>query len=439
MDGSPIVASNRTTSLHSSGTIDFSEGCLIVAIALAVFWVVDPFTLQLWRSSVTRHIPAAFVVGAVFLNAAGRLLFRPKALQELGGAFRTYFGLTLFAIFVVIGSLFARFVLGIESTFLPMGALLILGGPVNLWIIGTSNAPLALIRSITIIFVGISLLAVAANVVHTDVLVFHSLEHVVIASVAFPLLFGKKLAIRAGGAVLVVLATVAPNKLTGYIVMLMIFAWVYADELLLWAARDQDRVRGGLRICLGALAALLVAMAVLAVYQSTKSLLPDGNTVFRAHNYEMAFNRFLDSWIWGRAFAASSTDYFDVFVVNTTTQYLPTHSDPLDVLANGGLLAGIPFALGMLSIIFSGWKALRGDSPQGGSDCAALRPQLAMYFLIVVSGIPVMAFNPVLNHATLPYVYWTASAVMYALVAIQSANKEKSVLSGAALHRGTKG
>lgn len=426
---SPFVVPSRVADRRTA-TIDFTDGCLVVAIGFAVFWAVDPFTFRLWRFPITRHIPTLIVIGAVFLSVAGRLIFRPETRHELGAVFHAYLGLTLFAIFVIAGSLYGKFAHGIENTFLSMGVFLILGGPVNLWITRTSSAPLALIRSITAVFVVISLLAVAANAAQFGTVVFHSVEHVVLVSVAFPLLSSKSFIIRAGGAALVILGVVAQNKLTGYIVMLMIFAWVYADELTVWLARDADRVRAGLRMCLGAMAALLIAIAALVVYESTKSLLPGGNTVYRAHTYEMAFNRFLDSWIWGRAFAASSVDYFDLFVVNISTQYLPTHCDPLDILANGGLLAAVPFVLGLLSIISIGWKALRAGSSPGERDLEPLRPHLAMYFLIVVTGIPVMTFNPVLIQASLAYVYWTSSAVMCALVAVARAGNAKSALSG---------
>jgi hypothetical protein len=49
-----------------------------------------------------------------------------------------------------------------------------------------------------------------------------------------------------------------------------------------------------------------------------------------------------------------------------------------------------------------------------------------MYFLMVVSGISVMALNPVLNQASLAYVFWTATAVMYALVGITNSTATRS-------------
>jgi hypothetical protein len=439
MHGSPFLVPTGAAPSLTTATIDFTDGCLVVAIGFALFWAIDPFSFQLWRHSVTRHIPTLIAIGAVILNVAGRLIFRSGSRNELAAAFRIYFGLTLFAIFVIAGSLYAKYVIGIENTFLSMGVFLIFGGPVTLWIIRTSSAPLALIRRISFVFIVISFLAVAANAAQYGTLVFHSAEHIVLASVAFPLIAGKRFSIRAGGAALVILGALAEHKLTGYLVMLMIFAWVYVDELMAWSARDADRVRASLRLCLGAMVALIGAIALLVVYESTKSQLPDGNTIYRVHTYTIAFNRFLDSWIWGRGFAAPAVDYFDLFVVNTSTQYLPTHNDPLDILANGGLLAAVPFASGLLFIILVGLKALSANWRPGERDLGPVRPQLAMYFLIVVTGIPVMTFNPVLNQTTLTYIYWTASAVMCALVMIARADNAKSELSGGLPNVGAKG
>lgn len=439
MQGSPLVLpSVREASARGSTVIDFTDGCLVAAIGCAIFWAVDPFTLQLWRHPFLRHVPGLAAIGAIFLSVAGRLIFRPDAWPQLGAAFHTYLGLTLFALFAVAGSLYARFVLGIGSTYFSMGAYVILGGPVYFWILRTSSAPLAMIRSLTFVFVAISLLAVIINAARFDSRVFHSLEHVVLVAVAFPLLAGRNVITRAAGAAFVVLGVVAQNKLTGYIVMLLIFAWVYADRLMIRLARDPDRLRARLRMYLGVTAALLGVIAALIAYEFSRTLLPGGNLEYRLHTYEQAFNRFLDSWIWGRAFAGPAVEFFDLFVVNTSTQYLPTHNDPLDILANGGLLAAVPFALGLLAVIYVGWKALRADWLAGGRGLGPLRPHLAMYFLIVVTGIAVMTFNPVLNEASIAHIYWTASAAMCALVAAASPGNARSALSSGLAAGGAK-
>jgi len=210
----------------------------------------------------------------------------------------------------------------------------------------------------------------------------------------------------------------------------MVFAWVFVDELMIRTARDPDRVRAGLRRILGALLGMCGILGVVFLYQATKSHLPDGNTVYRLHTYQMAIDRFLDSWLWGRAFAASAVDHFDLFVVNSSTQSLPTHSDPLDILANGGLLAAIPFVLGLLSILLAAWKVLARNWVSGEQEPSFARAQLAMYFLIITSGLTVMAFNPVLNSASSSYVYWLCSALMCALVCPENESVGSSQATG---------
>lgn len=397
-------------------SIDFTDGLVALAIALQLLWAVDPFAIELWRRSLTRHLPTILAVAATLLCVAGRLLFRPELRPALGPVVRTYRGLILFAAFVIGGSLYARFAVAIESSFLLMGVSVILGGPVNLWLIRTSRAPGVLVRTVTIAVVGVALLGVLMNSIHLGTMIYHGMEHVVLVAAALPLLAGRKLALRAVGAVLCILAAVAPNKITGYIVLLMIFAWVFVDELMVRTAQDKDRVRAGLRRIFGALLGMVAILGVVLLYQATKSHLPDGNTVYRMHTYQMAIDRFLDSWLWGRGFAAPSVDHFDLFVVNASTQSLPTHSDPLDILANGGLLAAIPFALGLLSILHGAWKVLTRTWVSGQRQQSFARAQLAMYFLIVTSGLTVMAFNPVLNSVGSSYVYWMCSALMCALV-----------------------
>jgi len=397
-------------------SMDFTDGLVVFAITLQLFWAVDPFAIELWRRPLTRHLPTILAVAATLLCIAGRLLFRPELRPTLGAVVRTYRGLILFAAFVIGGSLYARFALAIDSSFLLMGTSVILGGPVNLWLIRTSRAPMVVVRDITIAMVGVALLGVLMNTIHFGNMLYHAMEHVVLVAVAMPLIVGRKPVIRLLGALLCILAAVAPNKITGYIVLLMIFAWVFVDELMMRTAADANRLRAGLRRILGALVGMVGILGVVFLYQATKSHLPDGNTVYRLHTYQMAIDRFLDSWLWGRAFAASAVDHFDLFVVNASTQSLPTHSDPLDILANGGLLGAIPFVLGLLSMLYAAWKVLTRNWASGEPGHGLARGQLAMYFLVMTSGLTVMAFNPVLNSASSSYVYWLCSSLMCALV-----------------------
>ncbi len=420
----PVVAASHKPA------IDFTDGMVVVAIALQLLWAVDPFAAELWRRSFTRHLPTVLAIAATLLCVAGRVLFRPGLRPELGSVVRTYRLLLLFGAFVIGGSLYARFALAIDSSFLLMGMSVILGGPVNLWLIRTSRAPATLVRSVTVAVIGVSLLGVLMNTIHFGSMLYHALEHVVLVAVAMPLIAGRKPLVRLSGAFLCILAAVAPNKITGYIVLLMVFAWVFVDDLMIRTARDPDRIRGGLQRILGAFLGMLGILGVVFLYQATKSHLPDGNTVYRLHTYQMAIDRFLDSWLWGRAFAASAVDHFDLFVVNTSTQSLPTHSDPLDILANGGLLAAIPFVLGLLSILHAAWKMLTRNWVSGERDQGFARAQLAMYFLIMSSGLTVMAFNPVLNSASSSYVYWMCSAMMCALLSPDGQAAGSSVATG---------
>lgn len=415
--------------------LDFTDGLVVFAIALQLFWAVDPFAIELWRRSLTRHLPTVLAIAATLLCVAGRLLFRPEQRPALGQVIRTYLGLILFAAFVIGGSLYARLAHAIDHSFLLMGVSVVLGGPVNLWLIRTSRAPGVLVRSITMAAVGISLLGVLMNTLHFGNMLYHGMEHVVLVAAALPLIAGRKPAVRVVGVLLCILAAVAPNKITGYIVLLMIFTWVFIDELMIRTAMDPDRIRAGLRRTLGALLGIVAILGVVLLYEAMKSHLPDGNTVYRMHTYQIAIDRFVASWLWGRGFAAPSVDHFGLFTVNTSTQLLPTHSDPLDILANGGLLAAIPFVLGLLSILHAAWRVLTRGWVSGEPKQTFLRAQLAMYFLITISGLTVMAFNPVLNSPGTSYLYWMCSALMCALVCPEEEGEQSLLAANSTTRR----
>ena len=82
-------------------SMDFTDGLVVLAITLQLFWAIDPFAIELWRRSLTRHLPTILAVAATLLCIAGRLLFRPDLRPTLGAVVRIYRGLILFAAFVI--------------------------------------------------------------------------------------------------------------------------------------------------------------------------------------------------------------------------------------------------------------------------------------------------------------------------------------------------
>jgi hypothetical protein len=332
----------------------------------------------------------------------------------MGESVRLFGPLIAFSLFVIAGSLVARLALGEQQTFLSMGLFLLLGGPVTYWLIVTSSNPEAMVRYISGAFLAFSAVAIAMKSMQVGAVSYHAYEHIVIVCAAYPMLASKRFASLVLGVFLVALASVAENKLTGYIVALMIFAFVYLEIVTDYRRRLRDATRSGLVRLLTIFGIVFGALAAYGAYQAAKTFLPGGNPVYREHTYERAWNRFLDSPLWGTAYSQSAVDRFELFEVATSTQNLPTHSDPLDIMAHGGLIGTMLFAWGLMRLLRRGHSAVWAERMwEGASQMHSL---CKLHFLVMLSGVAVFSFNPVLNHPPSALLYWTSAAALLAVI-----------------------
>jgi len=159
-----------------------------------------------------------------------------------------------------------------------------------------------------------------------------------------------------------------------------------------------------------------VAMAGAAgVYALIRSELPvsSGNADFRMHLYEKVFNLFLDSPLWGTCFSSSPVWEFTLFDMGNAgggagSQVLPSHSDILDMLGHGGLVAFIPVLVIFLALL--GWLFRHLRSVAMGLQ----QPGILLFPLIAVSGMIQMSFNPVLLELPNGILLCTAIGLSYA-------------------------
>ncbi|HEX4330026.1 MAG TPA: hypothetical protein VH105_24770, partial [Burkholderiales bacterium] len=147
----------------------------------------------------------------------------------------------------------------------------------------------------------------------------------------------------------------------------------------------------------------------LAFYVLRKLLLPDGNPQYRLHTYEKAYDKFLASPLFGNGFSGPATERFELFEVGgSSSNVLPTHSDPLDILANGGVLYAAVFVYGIWRVLRLMLGALLHADSSAAPECA---PALHGCLAIFLCGIVVYAFNPVLTQPNAALVYWAATGM----------------------------
>jgi hypothetical protein len=159
---------------------------------------------------------------------------------------------------------------------------------------------------------------------------------------------------------------------------------------------------------------LLVLLSVLGwialdYLKATVAQFSTGNTDFRTYLYEQKWAMFVGSPLWGDAFSGTPNVRFALFrVAYGHAQFLPSHSDLLDVLAHGGVLGAAAFLTGIGRI---GLRSLRAR-PQEDRRLYAARGCLVV---VCVSALVSCSFNPVLGNPANGFMFWSCFAMLAAL------------------------
>lgn len=408
--------------------IHMTDYLFLVSIWFVVWWAVDPLHWGLDRlAHGMKHFPLISMLPALSLAYVGGALFKNKrnSVAKQNPNNKPMLIIWLFAIFITIGSLYARFIKGIDNGFLTMG-LYAMGAPVTAWFINQSQHKLFIIKSISYILLFWALVSVAIQFANfRGVSVFHEKEHLALASVSILYFISSSKIIKVFVVGFIIISAISANKNTAYIIALLLILFFSIISGAIYASKLKDRFSRWF-FWFQSTFVLTAGVGVAGLlYLYLKSDLPSGNPEYRLHTYEIAWNKFLNSPIWGNGFTRAATEEFDLFTVNLNTQILPTHSDPLDIIANGGLIA-FSLWISIFFILSFRWYALifhpeKQEEPD-------LVPYLHTLFCLAFSGLFVCLFNPILNAPNKAFVYWIPIGILISFVSpTQKKEKRKTM------------
>jgi O-antigen ligase len=133
----------------------------------------------------------------------------------------------------------------------------------------------------------------------------------------------------------------------------------------------------------------------------------------------MAWRQFLDSPLWGTWFTAAGVQKFTLYTVGATRNLLPTHSDVMDLLANGGMLGVGLWALGLIRILQRARQRLL--TPRRLTHpWAPLAHTLAV---VSLAAVVTYSFNPVMLQPGMSYLMWMSFGVLLGLTSRAGAEK----------------
>jgi hypothetical protein len=399
----------------------WSDHVFLFSLLLALFIVTDPFDWGFEHPSYSKHVPLMFLLAAFLLAKVGQLLRCSRFPREASR--RTIFGVTYplagLAMWVLYGGCYTRFVDGIQDSFLTTG-LYMLAGLAVAQIVVVSDARERLVN-----FACWSIAITAAYMIIRMAVehvwsggIYHELEFLVVPVAVFfamkPAGKGRWLAtlfFLAGGVVFL--------KNTGFIVLAITLGYLWWADWR-FKLRSPARLYRFITVLTIAVAALLAGAALFGNALSDISM-PDGNPGYRIRTYERAITRFLDSPIWGTSFVAQTTAHFTAFEIDVADGQLPTHSDVLDLAANGGVIALALLAWGYVRIgRFARATAL------GGGQKTNTKAAAHMFACMCLSGIAVYAFNPIMLQPDRAMLLWNSMGMLLGICLCWRPSREQT-------------
>lgn len=416
------VAANTLATAHD---LVLSEWLVLAGLALAVLWSRLSKFVHLDSITLTSHIPGLLLLSGIVLTLFGKFLFRSyhgRAANKRGLTPRQLLWPILgLAVFILVGSIYA-IVVDKEANTFRIAGFYMLGAYFVAAVVAASNNPAKLVFSYYAI---LAVAAVLTLLVQVGVFAsgmgafapFHELEFFIIPLVIYVVtrrsessfwqltMFWGMLA-----------ASVLFKKNTAYLIALgvLLYTWLFHWRINIdWG--------NSLRRLFSLLLGVVIVAAALGIYyflrQADEGYVPSGNTEFRLFKYELAWRQFLDSPVWGTAFAKAATQKFTLYDTGVAGNVLPTHSDLLDLLANGGTIGGLLWVLAHLMLFWAAWRYILRRAAAASPQVKALAHTLACMILL---GVLTYAVNPLWLNPPRAMLIWAQFGLLAGLAIAQS-------------------
>lgn len=400
MIASQASAAAASPSVRRRSGLIMTDYGFLLGLALALLVAVDPLELDLEHQALTKHVPMLLVLPSLLLTLIGRRMFgeRPRH----GSSLPTLLPLLLLASIVVGGSIYARLALGIQNSFLIAGVYM-WAAPAAAAMLLRCADPVRLLRAYASMLAGAGAVVFVGLALNYGVRqVYHELEYLFPALGVLVVFAARRSWQRRAGLLFFLLLAVLFRKNTGYLAGLLVVGYLLV--FYVWPRWSrQDLMHRATMVHWTLIALLLLAALIAYLVINRASYLPSGNPAFRVLTYERAWLRFLDSPAWGNWFASAGSEKFTGFDTGVSDNILPTHSDVLDLLANGGVLAIALWLWGL-------WRVARlayGTALRPQCRENPLAPYAHMLACMSLAGVMTYSFNPIFLQPGKALLLWT--------------------------------
>lgn len=409
-----------------------------LSVSMVIFWLflvvalvimLDPLNPGVFTEAGYLRLPrdigplkyTAFTFGLLGLGlaVAGLVLFDPARWNRFVATLKSTWPVIALALLILGGSLYARFIAGIKESYMAAG-IGMLAFPIGLAMLMESRDPVKTVHGYFIALLTASFYMTYQIVVHRRIesQAFHEEIFLLVPLLVYWHLVNKNWSAWLWIPFFSAVAFVS-HKNTSYLVLLLSIGYLFAILI----ARKFEHYRGDSlkRFVLGygSIVAWIIIIAILAILVVLyRQDMPSGNPGVRAYVYQAAWEKFLDSPLYGTAFTDNSNIDFPQFTVAGQNRVV-NHSDWLDMLSHGGLL-------GFLLFIGALWTPLRLSRLRLMPPNARLHAALHGLKAIMLGGMVVMLFNPVMLNMPIGTVFWFNAGLLAGLGSLQ----RKSPLPG---------
>jgi O-antigen ligase len=391
-----------------------TETLIVMVTAFAGLLFTDPFYGgALTKASIAKVPLLALTVGALVFHLLGRAVTDPARLRRSAGeVLQAWWPALALSLFIIGGSAYARFGEGVKENFLAMG-LGMLFLPTAALAVRSSSHSQGFTQGLGVVYLltaagMLSVLLAGVHVFHEEIFLIVPLGTYFLTA---PRTRIWKLVL---GLTLIGACAFSVKNTTFLLILITIACCVLLMLMRLLRKSDRLEMITGLYFAVPIVVAACVALAM--AYARYKVDLPSGNVEYRNEMYGIAWRRFLESPIWGTLFTDSSVNHFTLYRVALATQDLPTHSDILDLLSHGGIIAiGLWIAViwQFLRITWDTARVLAQAEP-GGGELRAWRC-LFVLCMVQVCAVVTYAVNPPLINPAHGFWIWGSAGVLWAL------------------------
>lgn len=420
--GNPAAGISTGHTVRST-SLQWYEYLFVAAAWCAEFVTVDPLHMRLDDRMWTKHAALMLTVPAVLLTVVAARLDAPfrRKRQGLGRVLAVAWPLLGLAAMVTGGSLYARWVLGMHSTFLNLGLYMTMTFAFAV-MVAESNDPDALVGWIMgVLLAGALVMSVGLIRSFRVTQVYHEQIFLVVPLAVWFWLAPRSRVLAWSGAAFLLSMAIISQKNTSYLVGLATCGYLAFAAWLPYLNRRPGLMRAFAYYLLVVLV-IAVGVVLLYIWMHRTEYLPSGNPEYREHTYRAAWERFLGSPIWGTSFTAPSVRRFSLYTIGIAGGRLPTHSDTLDLLANGGLLGMGLWALGLFRIAQLARRRLLRTGTQRHRWAAHAHALAA----VSLGGVLTYSFNPVVLTPSMAYLLWGTLGTLLGLAVRAEAEVEDS-------------